>query len=163
MSVLKNRRHLSKLEFFNTAISLRRDITNLLLRDFGIKDRTRTFINTETGKEYTVIEEYPDWLIIHFRQNILLILRNLVHHITAANTIYPVNLAEVQARRLYQDKAIINCEQLLQEFQYCADIFPVKLSKFMPFIDSIELEIKLLKGWRKSTNQFEKKLSKISF
>jgi hypothetical protein len=145
MSVLKNRRHLSKLEFFNTAINLRRDITNLLLRDFGIKD-----------------ESFPDWLIIHFRQNILLILRNLIHHITAANTIYPVNMAEIQARRLYQDKAVINCEQLLQEFQYCADIFPVKLAKFMPFVDSIELEIKLLKGWRKSTNQFEKRLSKIS-
>ena len=162
MSVLKNKRHLSKLEFFNTALKLRKDITNLLLMDFGIRDKIRRVKVPDSDKELTIIEEYPEWLITHFRQNIMLILRNLLHHITAANTIYPVNLAEVQARRIYQTKAIVNCEQLLQELQYCADIFPVKLTKFLPFVDSIELEIKLLKGWRKSTNEIEKRIIKNS-
>ena len=41
MSVLKNKRGLSKLEFYHTARKLREDITNLLLRDFGVRDKVR--------------------------------------------------------------------------------------------------------------------------
>jgi hypothetical protein len=157
MSVLKNRRTLSKLEFYRTARKLREDITNLLLRDFGVRDKVRK-IKTEDNMEITIIEGYPDWLIITFRQNIMQILRNLMMNITAGNTIFPANRDELNLRRRYQTGAIINCEQLLQEFQYCADILPVKLEKFLPYVETIELEIRLLKGWRKSNGKIEKSL-----
>ncbi len=156
MSVLKNRRSLSKLEFYHTARKLREDITNMLLRDFGVRDKVQK-IKTEENKEVTIIEEYPEWLIITFRQNIMQILRSLMLNITAGNTIYPNNKDELNLRRRYQSGAIVNCEQLLQEFQYCADVLPVKLEKFLPYVDAIEFEIKLLKGWRKSNNALEKK------
>lgn len=42
MSVLKNKRSVSSLEFYHNAITLRREITMLLLRDFGIKDKVRS-------------------------------------------------------------------------------------------------------------------------
>ena len=42
MSVLKSQRTLSGLEFYNNAIKLRQEITLLLLRDFGIKDKVRS-------------------------------------------------------------------------------------------------------------------------
>lgn len=42
MSVLKNKRSVSSLEFYHNAIMLRREITMLLLRDFGIKDKVRS-------------------------------------------------------------------------------------------------------------------------
>ncbi len=159
MSVIKNKRSLSKLEFYHTARKLREDITNLLLRDFGIRDKVRR-IKTEDNLEVTIIEGYPDWLIVEFRRNILRILHNLMMNITAGNTIYPTTPEEVSLRRQYQTGAIINCEQLLQEMQYCADILPVKLDKFLPFVDAIEFEIKLLKGWRKSTNELARKIEK---
>ena len=76
-------------------------------------------------------------------------------NITAGNTIYPVNEEELRERRLYQDRAIIACEQLLQEMLYCEDVIPVKASKFMPYIEQIEFEIKLLKGWRKANSKIE--------
>jgi hypothetical protein len=82
----------------------------------------------------------------------------MMMNITAGNTIYPETLDELALRRRYQTGAIINCEQLLQEFQYCSDILPVKLEKFLPFADTIEFEIRLLKGWRKSNNTIEKKI-----
>ena len=41
MSVIKNKRSLSELEFFHNAIKLRREMTSLLLRDFGIKARNK--------------------------------------------------------------------------------------------------------------------------
>jgi hypothetical protein len=39
MSVLKSRRGLSKLEFYHNARKLRKELTGLLLRDFGVHKR----------------------------------------------------------------------------------------------------------------------------
>jgi hypothetical protein len=38
---------------------------------------------------------------------------------------------------------------------YCEDVIQVKASKFMPYIEQIEFEIKLLKGWRKANKKIE--------
>jgi hypothetical protein len=155
MSVLKNKRGLTKLEFYHTARQLREDLTNFLLRDFGVKDKVRK-MKTPENTELTVIEEYPAWLIAEFRQNIMRILRNLMMNITAGNSIYPVNPEELQVRRQYQTGAIINCQQLIQELQYCADVLPVELGKFLPYADRIDFEIKLLRGWRKANGAIAK-------
>jgi hypothetical protein len=157
MSVLKNKRGLSKLEFYHNARKLREDITNLLLRDFGVRDKVRK-IKTPENMEVTIIEGYPDWLIVYFRQSIINILKNLMLNITAGNTIYPTTLDELALRRRYQTGAIVNCEQLLQETLYCSDVLPVKLEKLIPFAGAIEFEIKLLKGWRKSSNELARKI-----
>jgi hypothetical protein len=155
MSVLKNKRGLAKLEFYHTARKLREDMTNLLLRDFGVRDKVRK-MKTPDNTDITVIEEYPAWLITEFRQNIMRLLRNLIMNITAGNSIYPVSLEELQLRRQYQTAAIINCQQLLQELQFCADILPVELGKFLPYAERIDFEIKLLRGWRKANGAIEK-------
>jgi hypothetical protein len=152
MSVLKNRRGLSKLEFYHNARKMRREITMLVLRDFGIHSRGIKF-KEDTGSQQP--EGFYDELIAEFAKNVRLLLRNLIWNITAGNTIYPVNSAELQERRLYQDRAIVACEQLMQEMLYCQDVIPVKASKFMPYIEQIEFEIKLLKGWRKANSKIE--------
>lgn len=46
MSVPKNKRTMSELEFFHNALVLRKEMTELLLRDFGIKNKTRS-VNKE--------------------------------------------------------------------------------------------------------------------
>jgi len=81
-------------------------------------------------------------------------------NITAGNSIYPINEAELLARRQYQTAAIVNCEQLLQEMLYCEDVLPVHVEKFLPYVEEIEFEIKLLKGWRKSNSKLADKLKK---
>jgi hypothetical protein len=158
MSVLKNKRGLSKLEFYHNARKLRREITNLLLRDFGVRDTVRKLKNGD-GEKVSVIETYPDWLLEEFRRSIMKILRNLVMNITAGNTIYPVSQAELDLRRHYQTQAIINCEQLLQEMHYCEDVLPVAVAKFIPYVEAVEFEIQLLKGWRKANNKINTKLT----
>jgi hypothetical protein len=157
MSVLKNNRSLSKLEFYHNARTLREDITNLLLRDFGVRDKIRK-IKNDDGVEVTIIEGYPKWLITFFRKSVVKILRSLMMNIMAGNTIYPVTLEELAERRKYQTAAIIDCEQLLSEMTYCSDVLPVELTKFLPYVDKITFEIKLLKGWRKSSNELAKKI-----
>ena len=152
MSVLKNRRGLSKLEFYHNARKMRREITMLTLRDFGIHSRGKKF-KEDTGSQQP--EGFYDELVVEFSKNIRLLLRNMMWNITAGNTIYPVNEAELRERRIYQDRAIIACEQLHQEILYCEDVIPVKASVFMPYIEQIEFEIKLLKGWRKANSKIE--------
>jgi len=159
MSVLKNRRGLSRLEFMNNAKRLRKNITELLLRDFGIRDKVRK-VKTQEGTELTIIEEYPEWLIVHFRERIISALGDMVSNIIKGNGIYPTTPEELQWRRHYQTEAILNCEQVLHEMDFCAEIFSVHLNKFLPFVDAIELEIKLLKGWRKSNGKLYDKLKK---
>jgi hypothetical protein len=158
MSVLKNKRGLSRMEFYHNARKLREDITNMLLRDFGVRDKIRK-IKTGDNLEVTIIEEYPAWLINSFRENIVKLLRDLMMNITTGNTIFPVNTDEMLLRRQYQTMAIVNCEQLLNEMQFCADVLPVKLEKFLPYADKIDFEIQLLKGWRKSGNKINNKLN----
>lgn len=157
MSVLKNKRGLSSLEFYHNARKLRKEISNWLLRDFGVRDKVRIEKRPNQETE-TITEEYPQWLLAHIREKILETLHNLMMNITAANTIYPISNDELLLRRRYQTGAIINCEQLLQEIEYCEDILPLELKKFEPYVDAIEYEIKLLKGWRKSNNKLAEKL-----
>ena len=159
MSVLKNKRGLSKLEFYHNARRLRKNITDLLLRDFGVRDKVRQ-IKNEDGEKFTVIEGYPDWLITHFREKVINKMHDLMENITAGNTIYPLNETELQIRRNFQTAAIYNCEQLLQIMHYAEDVLPVAVSKFLPFVDAIEFEIKLLKGWRKANSKLKDKFKK---
>ena len=196
LSVLKNKRGLSKLEFYHTARNLRKEITAMLLRDFGVKVK-----NPKGGKplplaalEDTAEEdngisgEFPEWALSEFRRSIMQILRNLMMNITVGNSIYPSSMEDTKGkdavklpdeyvqrvqsddladRRRYQTAAIANCQQLIQELQYFTDVFSLKydtfsvnITKIMPFIDKIEFEIRLLKGWRKSTNELAKKIVK---
>jgi hypothetical protein len=152
MSVIKNKRGLSKLEFYHNARRMRAELTLLTLRDFGVHSGGKKFME-DTGSRQP--EDYYDELLTEFSGNVRMLLGNLMLNITAANTIYPVNADEIQRRRNYQNGAIVNCEQLLQEILFCEDVLPVKASKFLPYIEKIEYEIKLLKGWRKSNTKIE--------
>jgi hypothetical protein len=155
--VLKKKRGISKLEFYHNARKMRKELTMLSLRDFGIHSRGAKF-KADTGSQQP--EGFYDELLEDFSRNIRQLLRNLLMNITAANTIYPLNDFEVQTRRQYQTAAIINCEQLLQEILYCEDVLPVKVSRFVPYIEQIELEIALLKGWRKANTKIENLIEK---
>lgn len=75
MSVLKNKRSVSSLEFYHNAVSMRKEITSLLLRDFGVKNKVRdtVFLTKNMSEEDAklfkglcekydfdgAIEEYP--------------------------------------------------------------------------------------------------------
>lgn len=178
MSVIKNKRSLSDLEFFHNAIKLRKNMTDLLLRDFGVKARQRDphiypkrfAMDKEDGERFlelcdkykitSIVDDYPKWLIDEFRESILLNLRELLANITAANSIYPTCMIELDERRIRQDRAIANCEVLLQEMSYALSVLPVDVNKYMGYVDMIQREIALLKGWRKSDNKLKNRLLK---
>jgi len=165
MAVLKNKRKASQFEVFHHAFELRKEITDLLLRDFGYKARPKKpsmKARTEQQAEAELKSEarrvaFSDWYIGQEQEAVLNILRSLIQNIIRANSIYPsrelpddIYEAEVKERRLYQDRAVAECFVLLQELQYIIETLPVDINKYTRFADSIQLEIALIKGWRKA-------------
>lgn len=177
MSVLKRKRNISKMEFYHNAIKLRLMITEFLLKDFGIKSRRRNLefakdvydIEDEDVEEIenilsaydlknSFIDNFPSWLIDKERDYFMDLLRSLMKNICSANTIHITNKEEYYMRRNYQTQAICDCENLLQEMQYIIYVTHPNVEKYMPYVDIIEKEIALLKGWRKSDNKIMKML-----
>lgn len=177
MSVLKRKRNISKMEFYHNAIKLRLMITEFLLKDLGIKSRRRNLefakdvydIEDEDVEEIenilsaydlknSFIDNFPSWLIDKERDYFMDLLRSLMKNICSANTIHITNKEEYYMRRNYQTQAICDCENLLQEMQYIIYVTHPNVEKYMPYVDIIEKEIALLKGWRKSDNKIMKSL-----
>lgn len=184
MSVLKNLRSLSDMQFYKTAIQIRKELTVWLLKDFGAKRNVKSVnqvikditpeeqgqinaIFAKYGKtsNKTYQSEYPAWFVNFERQIISKNLAEMVTNITQANSIYPYYMFEWDLRRSYQDKAICNCYNLYQELQYIVSLFPTDLNRFIDLLDVIEREVQLLKGWRQSDNkkreQMENKTGKV--
>lgn len=174
MSVLARKRSVSKLEFYTNARKLRKSLLFLMTRDFGIKPRARqpTFYTQgwdPEDKEYfeiilqkygvsRVIDDYPLWIINMFRDNVTKLLSQMMQHITQAYTIWATNRAEADLRRNAQDLAIADCECLKQELELVVDILPTRAEKIIKYVDKINKEIALLKGWRKADNKRRKEL-----
>lgn len=151
------------------ACKLRRQLIFLMGRDFGVKPRvrdTKFYVRkwkpedahalTELLEKYgesKIVDNYPLWLMEHVREQILLHLANMMKHITRAYTIWATTKAEADLRRNSQDLAIADCESLKQELELAVDILPVDVDKLLRYIDAIDREIALLKGWRKSDNK----------
>jgi hypothetical protein len=174
MSVLAKDRSLSKLEFYMNARKLQLQMLHLMARDFGIKPKARepnfyTSHMEESDRETLqaillryriekIVEDYPEWMIQMFRKRVIGHLQYMMDSITQAYTIWATNISEANDRRLSQDHAISACEMLKQDMELLVDILPIKADKLIRYIDSINREIALLKGWRKSDNKRNKTL-----
>ena len=95
MSVLKNLRSLSSMEFYKNAIELRKAITMWMLRDFGTKRNTRSVASAikdiDKDDKHVIDEifakygrtpnhefqsEYPSWFVNFERDIIMKILQS---------------------------------------------------------------------------------------
>lgn len=171
MSVLKNKRKASQFEVFHHLYKMRRDITELLLRDFGysFEKAEKRLLKQFGGRGYADLSEaererydrtkqrwesFDDWFIYDERQVIVDCLREITKHVFIANSIYPTCPEEFAQRRLHQDEAIGQCYRLTQELQYAIETLPVDVNTYLQFGEAIQTEINLIKGWRKADNKF---------
>jgi len=176
MSVLKRKRKASKFEVFNHLNRLRRDMTDLLLRDFGysISKADKYMQKLFSGKPYEELTEsekihydkvkkrndaFRNWFIIEQRKVIIDCLREIQKNVYIANSIYPLYMEELIQRRIHQDLAIGHCYNLVQELQYIIETLPVDVNVYLRFANEIQTEIDLIKGWRKSDNKFKGAIS----
>lgn len=132
MSVLKNKRSESQLEFYHTATLIRKELTQFVMNEKIVPKRWRPVFT------FPMIDKVI----------------KLFDYITAANTIYPQNLREAERRRDYQTQAIIVVEQILQLLQYMLTTLPINPDKFQPVTELLVKEAAVLRGWRKADYKF---------
>lgn len=124
MSVLKSKRKASQFEVFHHLYQVRRDITDLLLRDFGYSfekaeqrlrkrfgGRGYTELTEKEQERYNQLknkwEAFDDWFIYDERQVIVDCLREITKEVFIANSIYPTCMEELIQRRLHQDMQVV--------------------------------------------------------
>ena len=169
MSVLARNRKLSQYEFYTNALKLRKSMRFLLLRDLGIKDKVREVhefakdMSEEDRIEFILMAskynaerfstEYPQWVIEKLRNAIWSHLDDVIDHITYAYSVWPTCKAEYNHRRVEMDRSISACECLKKDLEGAIDILPVNAEKYVPYVEKIDKEIALIKGWRKTDNK----------
>lgn len=176
MSVLKSKRKESQFEVFHHLVKMRKEVTDLLLRDFGFDadKATKNTMKTFGGRKYEELSDsekerydkltkrnaaFIEWFILDERKVIIDCIRAITEETFVANSIYPTCTEELIERRLHQDRAIGECYRLTQELQYAIETLPVDVNKYLRFADMIQTEINLLKGWRKADNKFKRAIS----
>lgn len=174
MSVPKHKRKLSPFEARDYVIVMRKEVTKLILQDFGYRARrfedyiTKAFnyrsyeeLNDKEKTRYDYMYQrlvsFNTWFIEDERKVIVDCLRNVVKEVNLANSIYPTSYKEVKERRIHQELAIGYCYSLTQELQYAIETLPVDLKKYDNIAEMISHEIALLEGWRRSDNKKFKK------
>ena len=135
MSVLKNNRGESQMEYYHTATLARAELTRFVMNDNIVPKRWRPVFT------FPIIEKVIA----------------LIDNITAANTIYPQNMREYEMRREYQTKAIITVEKIIQLLQFMLTTLPICADKFQPVTELLMKEGALLRGWRKADNKLKEK------
>lgn len=173
---LKSKRKPSQFEVFHHLNKVRKEVTDLLLRDFGYSKRkaAQRLEKKFSGRSYEELtdvekeiydhfrkqqEAFDTWFIEDERKAVVDCLRSIGEHVYTANSIYPTYYEELVERRVHQDLAIGQCYRLVQELQYAIETLPVDVNTFLRFGEDIQREIDLIKGWRKSDNKFKGAIS----
>lgn len=173
MSVLKANRKPSPFEVEHYAYKVRATITDLTLRQFGLKEykekpkpdaydkwsqQQKDGYDKCVTKNKERYEAFCEWFIPDEQKVILNLCRNMIHEIFLANEIFPQYICECDERRIHQDLALGYCENLIQELQYVITTLPVNIEKYETITSMIVHEQDLIKGWRKSDNKVRKKI-----
>lgn len=170
MSVVKSKRGLSKFEVLHHASKTRVELLKLIIRDFGYhKKRVNPYYKNKRAKtkeelltdQQRIDKEDKFFQAFLEDESAYMIskVRELTQNISMANSIYPTILAECDERRIFQDRAIGNCFQLIDELQFIITSLPVDINKYNTYTEMLEQEIKLLKGWRQSDNKTRKRIT----
>ena len=142
-SVKQNDRNKAKTEFDNAYFKIHDDAIFLIKHRFGAKEKTEKalsdYIDVMSKKVYAVVCDIGTYIRI-------------------ANSIYPQCKEEYKERRVYQDKAIGLCFDLITKYQLIMKTLNVKGDKYVTEIRHISHEINVLKSWRASDNKRFKNL-----
>ena len=138
MSVAKNNRKESSVEFDATYFKIHDDALHLIECYFGAskEDRIR-------HKRY----------IYMMAEKILDDVFEMGKHIRIANAIYPKSEIELYERRKHMECAIGLCFDILTKYQLTMYRLRVRDNKYLNEIKNLQPEINCLKKWRASDNK----------
>ena len=115
MSVVKRKRKESPFEVFHHLTKMRKNITDLLLRDFGYSnekfqkkmekwyggrppDQLTDTQKKNIERQKRRVEAFDEWFIYQERNTIISCLHKINEHVYAANSIYPTCIEELKER-----------------------------------------------------------------
>lgn len=167
MTLEKDRKE-TKFDVMDNMLDIWKQITELSFRGFGVRkrkqpkipknfndwseaSRNRWLINTQEKLQQQ--EKWDTNFILNETKVVDDICRKIIHLIDQANILIPQNVLECDQKRLLQDEAIGLCSNLKHELNHIADTIPCNRNFLTLQIDSINKEINLLRGWRKSFNK----------
>ena len=166
--ILKKDRKETKFEVMDNMLDIWKQVTELSFRGFGKQKRKKPKIPKNFDEwseksqndwiantnERTLRQEQWDMNFINNETQVVdNICRKIVQLIDQANTMVPQTIMEFDQKRLWQDEAIGLCNNLKQELNHIADTIPCNKNFLAIQTDSIDKEINLLRGWRKSFNK----------
>jgi len=174
MSVPAGKRKQSKFEAWHHFYKLRKEVTELLLLDFGFSyekyerkiekfrndHRTAQNVDEVTARWKAKADGFIKWYIDEECTAIMALIREIQKEFTIANSIFPsdtdARIVECCERRKHLNNAIGLCFALKQEIQAVIDALPVDINKYKRFSDLADEQIALFKGIRKADNRFFK-------
>ena len=171
MSVLEDKRKETPFAVRDNALDIWKQITELSMRGFGLKKRKPPKIPKnfsewskesqekwkKSANERYIRNEKWDMIFIENESRVVDgLCREIVHLIDRANSMNPQYLCECDHQRIMQDEAIGRCSNLMRELNHIADTIPCNKNFLATQTESIEREIVLLRGWRKSCNAIRK-------
>lgn len=159
MSVLVSDRKESKFEAIAHAIELHNMLIDLMQRGFGVKDLEH-YVRLRYARGKDPEENFAKYryLMQNYKSRIDQAASLLISNVRAANSIYPTSMREYEQRRDYQNRALVNCEQLINELQRVVEIFEVDLNVYKRYTQAIDREIGLIKKWRQRDNRIKSHL-----
>lgn len=163
MSVPRNKRTLSNLEYFHNGIKMRDMLLELMIRDFGVKIKKNDFEFLQKNynmseedlqlveylcKKYHVYEhilyDFPVWFMEYERKYLMTSIRRFFVHLRYADAIIVTSDETHQQRKYHLLQARTECYLITDEMDYMAKVYPIDMNKYLPLLDVIHYEIKLL-------------------
>ena len=172
MSVPSWNRTASKLDAFYEAVKLRHIVTQIIMRNFGLKrEKYNSLIGRQAREKYPelkklferidnyqnevekqkLLTEYPEWFITRVRENLFKYSSDLVSNISAANEILCRTKEEYIKRILMEDEAIADIARIRQEVLFIEEFMNIDLSRYMEYSEQLENTRNYLYKWKKST------------
>ncbi len=162
----------SKLDAHTEAVILRHIITQMILRDFGLKrEKFDALISRKTRERYPelkpifekvdnyqnevekakLLKAYDDYFVNYIRENLFRYSSELIADITSANEVKCTIEEEYKDRILKQDNAIGDIAKIRQEVLFIEEFFDIDLTHYMNYSEQLELTKNYLYRWKKST------------
>lgn len=164
MSVILSKRKPSKYEALTFASEIQKELTDLAIRNFGVKDlwfimRTNPSINVDAMDFEELEKEFrrTNWIMCELKKKIHNTSELLIEDLRSAYSRFPVNEHELQIRRDKLNNAIVECEIIRTELQYAVELFNVDLNCYERISKALDREISLIKTWRSKDNEIGNK------
>ena len=141
MAVLVNNRKESKLEPIVCSVELHKMLTDLIQKDFGVRDLDHLVrVRYAYGRDATENFSRYRYLMQTAKNNIDQMAFLLTNNLRGANSIYPTSMREYEQRRDYQNFAIVNCEQIIKELQRVVETFETWMSMSTAELSALSTE-----------------------